>query len=127
MATAVGIWIALAGALSALVGLTGLRRVRRLRRDGVQAWAAAVLQSPAGGERQLALQYTLPDGRVLEKLAAGKTAELLPGERVLISYDPADPLDAFIYGREGRAADLVFMITGTALVAFGAVIGILAP
>ena len=63
----------------------------------------------------------------LEKLAAGKTAALLPGERVLIWYDPADPLDVRVQGYEGRVSDLVFVIAGALLVAAGAVIGIAAP
>jgi hypothetical protein len=124
MATVLGIWIALAGVPSALAGLTGMRRVRRLRRDGVRAWATVVLHS-ADGERQVALRYTLPDGEVLEKPAAGKA--LLPGERVLIWYDQADPLDVLVHGLEKKAADLVFVIAGVALVAAGVIIGIAAP
>jgi two-component system sensor histidine kinase KdpD len=65
------------------------------------------------------LQYTLPDGRVLEKLAVGTTAALPPGERVLISYDPADPLDVLVHGRAGRVTDLLFMILAVALAAAG--------
>jgi hypothetical protein len=126
MATVLGIWIALAGMPAALAGLTGLRRARRLRRDGVRAWATVVLHS-ADGERQVALRYTLPDGEALEKPAAGKAKALLPGERVLIWYDQADPLDVLVSGREKKAADLVFVIVGAVLVAAGAVIGITAP
>jgi hypothetical protein len=127
MATVLGIWIALAGLPSALAGLTGMRRVRRLRRDGAQAWATVVLRHSADGERQVALQYTLPGGQVLEKPAAGKTAALLPGERVLIRYDPADPLDVLVHGRERQGANLAFVIAGVVLVAAGVVIGIAAP
>ncbi len=121
-----GIWLALSGVVPALAGLTALRRARRLRRDGVQVWAAAVPDSSPSGERGTALQYRLPDGRTIEKLGAGKSAALLPGERVLIWYDPADPLDILIRGREGRRSDLAFVIAGAALVAAGAVIGIAA-
>jgi hypothetical protein len=46
---------------------------------------------------------------------------------VLIWYDPADPLDVLVQGYEGRVSDLVFVITGAALVAVGALIGIAAP
>ena len=102
MATVVGIWFGLAGVLAVLVGLTGMHRVRRLRRGGVETWAVAVPWPSADGERQVALQYTLPDGRVIEKLAVGKSAALLPGERVLIRYDPADPEDVLVYGHRRR-------------------------
>jgi uncharacterized protein DUF3592 len=127
MTTVLGIWFALAGVISAIVGLAGKRRIRRLRREGVQAWAVVVPSHPADGEREVALQYTLSDGRVLEKYSAERTAALLPGERVLIWYDPADPQDVLVRGREGRTSDLVFVIAGAALLAAGAVIGIAAP
>src|SRR5258708_31182052 len=99
MATVLGIWIALAGLPSALAGLTGMRRVRRLRGDGAQAWATVVLRHSPDGERQVALQYTLPGGQVLEKPAAGKTTALLPRERGLIRYDPAHPLHVLVHRR----------------------------
>jgi|SRR6516162_2166921 hypothetical protein len=127
MATALGIWLGLAGAVPVLVGLAGMRRVRRLRRAGVQAWAVAMPRPQADGESLVALQYTLADGRVLEKLTAGKSAALLPGERVLIWYDPADPEDVLVYGHQRLALNAGFVIAGAALVAAGAVIGILAP
>jgi hypothetical protein len=127
MATAVGIWMALSGVVPARAGLTALRRAGRLRRHGVQVWAVAVPDSSPNGERGTALQYGLPDGRTLEKPGAGKAAALLPGERVLIWYDPADPLDVLVQGYEGRVSDLVFVIAGALLVAAGAVIGIAAP
>ena len=55
---------------------------------------------------------------------AGKSAAVLPGERVFIWYDPADPQDILVRGHDGRKSDLVFVIAGAALVAAGAVIGI---
>ena len=129
MATVLGIWIGLAGVLPMLAGLTGLRRVRRLRRSGVKTWAVVVPQPLDEGKGQVALQYTLPDGRVLEKLTAspaGKAA-LSPGKSVLIWYDPADPVDVLVYGRPGRVSDLAFVIAGAALILTGAAIGIFAP
>lgn len=122
MVTVVGIWLALSGAVPALAGLSALHRVRRLRRHGAQAWAAAVPDSSPGGERGTALQYRLPDGRTLEKLGAGKAADLLPGERVLIWYDPADPRDILIGSCDRRRSDLVLAVIGAVLVAAGTVI-----
>src|SRR5260370_38891589 len=113
MATVLGVWIGVAGVLPVLVGLAGMRRVRRLRREGVKAWAVAVPGPPGDRERRPALQYTLPDGRVLEKPASGKAAALRPGRSVLIWYDPADPQDVLVYGHQGRASDLAFMIAGS--------------
>jgi hypothetical protein len=123
MSMVIGIWIALAGVLSVLAGLSGSRRVRRLRRVGVKAWAVSVPRPLADEEGRVMLQYTLADGRVLEKLTpatSGKKAALPPGERVLIWYDPADPFDILIYGRERRAPDAVFVIAGAAFILAGA-------
>jgi hypothetical protein len=138
MATALGVWLALAGVVPVVVGLAGRRRVRQLRRTGVKAWAVAVPQPAANGERadeerpgkrRVALQYRLGDGRVLDKLAPGaarKTA-FRPGQSVLIWYDPADPFDILVYGREGRASDLMFMTVGAAFMLVGVGIAVFAP
>lgn len=125
MAAIEGIWFGLAGVIAVIAGLTGLRRVRRLRRDGVQAWAVVLPAHPAATERGIAFQYTLPDGRALEKHSPGRTRDLLPGERVLIWYDPADPQDVLVRGCEARASDLAFVTVGTVLVAAGMAIGII--
>ena len=52
---------------------------------------------------------------------------LLPGNKVLIWYDPADPAEILVYGREGRASDLAFVVVGAILALAGTVIAILAP
>lgn len=130
MAAVLGIWIGLAGVLPVLAGLTGIRRVQRLRREGVKSWAVAEPQPPGDGARRVTLRYALPDERVLEQSMvwpARKIAALRPGQSVLIWYDPADPLDILVYGRQGRVSDLVFVIGGAALILFGAVIGVFAP
>jgi hypothetical protein len=115
MATVLGIWFALAGVLPVVVGLAGLRRVRRLRRDGATSWAVA-------------LQYRLADGRVLEKPASAATSKALrPGQSVLVWYDPEDPMDVLVYGREGRLSDLMFVAAGAALVLAGVGIAVFAP
>jgi hypothetical protein len=138
MAIALGVWFAIAGVVATVVGLAGRRRVRRLRRYGVKAWAVAVPQPTAteeradeerSGGRRVALQYRLADGRVLNKLAPGaaRKARLRPGESVLIWYDPADPFDILVYGRNGRTSDLMFMAVGAVFVLAGAGIAIFHP
>jgi hypothetical protein len=129
-----GVWVAIAGGVAVLAGLSGLRRVRRLRRNGETTWAlpvtepAAEDQPPSGSPRRMLLQYTLADGRVLERSAraqARKSASLRPGEPVLVWYDPRDPDDILIYGRWGRVSDRVFVTGGTMFVVLGAAMAII--
>ena len=128
-----GIWVAVAGGVAALAGLSGLHRVRRLRRDGVTAWALAVPEPAlAGGEAadpdgRLMLQYTLADGRVVERIGPAprpRSGTPRPGDKVLIWYDPADPDDVLVYGRWGRTADRVFLSIGLLFMAAGAAIAV---
>jgi Protein of unknown function (DUF3592)/Mu transposase, C-terminal len=130
MSAVVGIWIAVAGLPAMLAGLGGIQRVRRLRHGGVKAWALAVPEPAADGNRRVGLQYTLADGNVLERLApptARKAAALRPGQQVLIWYDPADPQDILVYGREGRVSDLMFVLAGAMFLLAGAGIAAFAP
>jgi hypothetical protein len=119
------------GGLAVVAGLLGMRRVRRLRRDGVATWALSVTppapadQQPGGSPRQALLQYTLADGRVVERVtpAHGRRPALLrPGQKVLIWYDPKDPDDVLVYGRHGPALDRAFVIGGTLVIGVGAVV-----
>jgi Protein of unknown function (DUF3592) len=125
MLIVIGIWFALAGGLAALAGLTAMRRVRRLRRGGSMAWAVALprpvsaAEGAGGSPGRTVIQYTLADGRVVERLSPGsarKAAMLRPGQKVLVWYDPED----LVYGREGRAADLAFVIAGALFIMLGA-------
>jgi len=128
-----GIWVAVAGGVAALAGLSGLHRVRRLRRDGVTAWALAVPEpvlaggEPADRDGRLRLQYTLADGRMIERIGPAprrKPGMPRPGDKVLIWYDPADPDDVLVYGRWGRTADRVFLTIGLLLIGVGTAIAV---
>jgi Protein of unknown function (DUF3592)/Mu transposase, C-terminal len=69
------------------------------------------------------IQYALADGRVVERVSPGSARRarmLRPGEQVLVWYDPEDPEDVLVYGREGRAADLAFVIAGALFIMLGA-------
>jgi hypothetical protein len=130
------VWVAIAGGVAALAGLSGMHRVRRLRRDGVAVWAVPVTEpvpedEPSSGPPpRMLLQYSLEDGRVLERSARARvtrSAPLRPGEPVLIWYDPRDPDDVLIYGRWGRVSDRAFVTAGTLLILVGAAIATLGP
>jgi len=128
MLIVIGIWFALAGGLAALAGLTAMRRARRLRRAGSSVWAVALprpvsaAEEPGDSSGRTVLQYTLADGRVVERLSPGsarKAAMLRPGQKVLVWYDPDDPQDVLVYGREGRAGNLAFVTAGVVFIMLG--------
>jgi len=128
MLIVIGVWFALAGGVAVLAGLTAMRRARRLRRGGSPVWAVALPgpvsmdEGPGGPPRRTVIQYILADGRVVERVSPGsarKAAMLRPGQKVLVWYDPDDPQDVLVYGREGRAADLAFVIAGALFIALG--------
>lgn len=130
MAVAVGVWMALTGVPALLVGVFARRRSRQLRRHGLRAWAIAMHRPQDEGGKLVTLQYRLANGRVVEESApprARRAAPLLPGNKVLIWYNPADPAEILVYGREGRAADLAFVVVGAILALGGTIIAILAP
>jgi len=128
MSVVLGVWFAFAGGVAVLAGLSGMHRSRRLRRTGVSAWAMAV-PSPAsaGGQPgesppRTLIQYALADGQVVERISppsARKAAALTPGQKVLVWYDPKDPQDALVYGREGRLADRAFVAVGALVMLIG--------
>ena len=128
MTIVAGAWFALVGAIAAVAGLSGMRQSRRLRRDGVSAWAVAVPPAiPAGEQRdwpphRTMIQYALPDGQVVERISpqpARKSAALRPGQHVLVWYDPADPQEVLVYGREGRLANRLFLAAGLVVIGAG--------
>lgn len=124
MPVVIGAWFALVGALAALAGLTARQRARQLRKDGVPVWAMAV---PGRDPGPVHLRYSLPDGRVLESRcpAAFRKPSLYPGEKILAWYDPQDPREVIVYGRDGQVSDRVFMVAGALLMLAGAGIAIL--
>jgi hypothetical protein len=132
MSIGVGVLLAIVGSLAILAGATGLRRLRRLRRQGVSVWAMAVpLPAPAGelaDRSRILLQYTLEDGRVVERIAAStahRGGALEPGRRVLIWYDPADPEDMLVFGRDRGRSDWAFMTAGMLLIVVGVTVAVL--
>lgn len=129
MPVLVGVWFALAGGVAALAGLYGIHRVRRLRSDGVRTWGMAMLppaspdKEPDGSRGQLVIQYTLADGRVMERITpqpARKQPALRPGQHVLVWYNPGDPDEVLIHGLQTRLADRVFLIAGLFFILIGA-------
>jgi len=134
MQLAAGIWICLVGGIAALTGLVGMRRMRRLKRTGATAWAMVLPYPSEPGDqprragRRALVQFSLDDGRIIEQSCAqvGRSAELRPGQKILVWYDPADPSDVLVYGRHGRLGDSLFVTAGIGLIIVGALIAWLA-
>jgi hypothetical protein len=129
MPVLVGVWFALTGGVAALAGLYGIRRAGRLRSGGVRTWGMAMRppaspdKEPDGSRGQFLIQYTLADGRVMERITAQparKQPALRPGQHVLVWYNPEDPDEVLIHGLQTRLADSVFLIAGVFFILIGA-------
>ena len=125
----IGIWLAAGGAIAAMTGLCGLRHSSRLRRYGAPAWAMIVPRKRSEeedddtgwGSRNTVIQYALADGQVLERYSPqpARKSALSPGQRVLVWYDPDDPQDLLVSGRDDAIADIAFLLAGIAFVLLG--------
>ncbi|MGP9021427.1 hypothetical protein ACT1U9_23885 [Streptomyces sp. BR1] len=114
---------AFGGLVALLAGAYGLRETRRLMEAGGLAWAL-VKPAPPGSGRPL-LQYETVDGRVLElpsPVPPSRREPLTPGGRVRLSYDPADPREVILLGRERTGLDRSFIAAGAAVLAVGLVL-----
>jgi Protein of unknown function (DUF3592) len=128
MAILIGVLFAFAGGVAALAGATARQRVLRLRRSGRPAWAMVVPApvspgDPASGSpRRQLIQYSLADGRVIERLCPRpirKSSWPTAGQRVRVWYDPADPTDVLVNGWDGRYSDRAFLAVGLFFIVFG--------
>jgi hypothetical protein len=131
MSVVIGVWLVLSGLVEVLPWLGGVSRRHRLRGAGRTAWAIVVPEVPGPGEdgplpaRRVSVQFTLDDGRIIERpgpRSVRKSSALNPGQKVLVWYDPADPGDILVYGRDGRVSDEVFLLIGLVLLAVGLVV-----
>jgi hypothetical protein len=128
MTILIGIWFALAGGVAMLAGVTARGRVERLRRTGRSAWALVVPSPLAAsdaadsGRRRAMIQFSLADGRIIERLCPRplRTATApIPGQRVPVWYDPADPGDVLVNGWDGRRSNRAFLTVGLLFMLLG--------
>ncbi|WSL80170.1 hypothetical protein OG403_34520 [Kitasatospora sp. NBC_01266] len=96
------------GVLAYLAGATGLAEIRRLRRVGVTT--EALVKRRAQG-RPL-LQFATEGGLVMELFSPVEVA----ADQVLVRYDPADPRQVLVLGRERRAVEYGFLCAGATIV-----------
>lgn len=121
------VFAGIGGLTAYLAGAVGLRDSRRLRRVGVPVQALVRYRSLEAGDltgspRPL-LQFTTLDDAVMEVFSpvpAARSQPLADGTLVWISYDPADPRQVAVRGRERGRLDVAFLALGS-----GALIGAL--
>ncbi|MFD8754974.1 DUF3592 domain-containing protein [Kitasatospora sp. NPDC059577] len=124
---AVVVFGALGGVVAYLAGVVGLRELRRLRRVGVPASAlvrarARRPEDHAPPPRPL-LQFETADGRVVEVFSPVPSTARHPlpdGRYVPVRYDPADPRQVLVDGRERAGLEYGFLALGV-LAVLGAV------
>ncbi len=113
------------GLVALLAGAYGLRQTRRITAVG-ETVTALVKPPPQGAERPL-LQFETLDGRVMEvssPVPPGRRLPLRTGTEVRIAYDPADPRDVVLPGRDRVRLDQGFVAAGAVLVVLGVVLAV---
>jgi hypothetical protein len=115
----------ISGAVSLLTGIAGLRGIHRLRHVGVEVWALVKQAGPATDDERARplLQYETQDGRVMEvgsPAPASKRHPLADGSLVLVRYDPDDPRELLLQGRERTTLEYALVGAGAAFVLLGA-------
>ncbi|MET8542615.1 DUF3592 domain-containing protein [Kitasatospora sp. NPDC004799] len=117
---AVVVFGALGGVVAYLAGAVGLRDLRRLRRVGVPVRALVRERAAAAEDRaRPLLQFETEDGRVVEVFSPvpSTTRHPLPdGGYVPVHYDPADPRQVLVDGRERAGLEYGFAALGLLMV-----------
>ena len=108
LGTTVAAFLGIGGLTAYLAGVVGLRDTRRLLSAGVRTSALVRVRPEA--TRPL-LQFTTQDdqGRVMEVYGP---AGLVDGSQVWLRYDPADPREVVVEGREGQGREYAFILLG---------------
>lgn len=111
------------GMFAVLVGAHGLRQARRVSETGVRV-QALVKRHPGGVREESALlrpllQFVTEDDRVMEVVCPVPSTRRQPfgdGDNVHVSYDPADPRNVVVHGRERLGPERVFIAGGSLVV-----------
>ncbi|MDH6580555.1 DUF3592 domain-containing protein [Kitasatospora sp. MAP5-34] len=123
----------LGGAVAYLAGAAGLRESRRLRSLGVPVQALVRYRAPDPGDRTAAarplLQFVTANGRVMEVFSpvpSTRAHTLVDGRRIPLRYDPADPRQVQVPGRERLGLEYAFLALGVAAALVALVVAVLA-
>ncbi|GAA1959742.1 DUF3592 domain-containing protein [Catenulispora subtropica] len=125
--TVLGAVILLGGVVSLLAGVMERRRRRRLLAGEHTAWAS-IAAAPTHPEYEPSayrplLRFDTDEGRPVEvfsPVAPTARRPLVEGRKILVHYDPDDPVQIVVHGEHGRGA-FVFIALGLAAIA-GAVV-----
>ncbi|MFD7908494.1 DUF3592 domain-containing protein [Kitasatospora sp. NPDC059722] len=130
---AVVVFGGLGGVVAYLAGVVGLREVRRLRRVGVPVRALVRERVPTPEDRvsppRPLLQFETEDGRVVEVFSPVPSTRRHPlpdGGHVPLRYDPADPRQVLVEGRERRPLEYGFIALGLSMVLIALVLAVVA-
>lgn len=128
MAVLAGI-AAFGGMLAVLVGAYELREARRASRTGVRV-EALVKRRPGEAPEESppprpVLQFVTEDDRVMPAPST-RRQPLRPGGNVLVSYDPADPRNVVVHGRERLGPERAFIAGGALVVLISVVLLVVA-
>ncbi|MGW8799031.1 hypothetical protein ACWGN9_18425 [Streptomyces sp. NPDC055775] len=116
---------AFGGMFAVLVGAYGLRQARRVSETGVRV-QALVKRYPGADRAESALlrpllHFVTEDDRVMEVVCPVPSTRRQPfsdGDDVHVSYDPADPRNVVVHGREHLGPERVFIAGGALVVLF---------
>ncbi|MCM2423031.1 DUF3592 domain-containing protein [Streptomyces sp. RKAG293] len=115
---------AISGVVVSLAGLAGLRAIRLIGGVGAEARALVKRTGPAATDSAVRplLQFTVADGRVVEissPVPASRRRPLTDGSLVRVRYDPVDPRDVVVVGRERRGLEYALVGIGALFVLIG--------
>jgi hypothetical protein len=123
------LFLGFGGFVAYLAGVVALAQTRRLRRVGIPVQALVkhrpAVRGDTSGRSGPLLQFATESGGVMEVFSpAGSTRSrpLVDGHQVLIAYDPDDPRQVVLPGRERRAVDYAFVGLGVCLMLTAAVV-----
>jgi hypothetical protein len=132
MAVGVAVFLALGGLVAWLAGATGLSEVRRLSQVGESALALVRYRAPGAEDGSAAsppmLEFTTRGRQVVEVFSPVPSSRALPleqGGHVWLHYDPAEPSQVQLVGRERRRLEYAFLLLG-AVALLGSVVALAA-
>ncbi|MDH6141961.1 MULTISPECIES: DUF3592 domain-containing protein [Kitasatospora] len=132
--TALVVFLALGGVGAYLAGIAGLNGIRHLEEVGEPAEALVRYRAPGPDDTapppHPLLQFTTRTAEVVEvfsPVASSRAHPLRPGALVRLRYDPADPRQVLLEGRQRRGVERVFVLLGVTALLTAVVLLVVSP